>query len=177
MRKKSGGRDFGGFVPRKRPFWLLLEYETLDRSENLSEDSSNKDLSNHVGHSYLKNQFDPPGAHSLVMTSYMVIPRGQKVEKIFFCFFLRIGSFWFQKCNKKNLVRNFPLPGHLTWDLEFFRKIWKFSKKKFSFIFSNWLNLSRKKRKKYFCPLWGHDTTWDLEFFRQIWKVFRLWNF
>ena len=127
MRKKSGGRDFGGFVPRKRPFWLLLEYETLDRSEIRSEDSSNKDLSNHVGHPCPKNLVYPPGAHSFVMTSSMVIPRGQKVEKIFFCFFLRIEAFWFQICNKKNLVRNFPLPGHVTWDLEFFLKIWKFS--------------------------------------------------
>ena len=57
------GPDFRG---QKRPFLLLLEYETLDRSENLSEDSSNKDLSNHVGHSYLKNQVDPPGAHSIL---------------------------------------------------------------------------------------------------------------
>ena len=87
MRKKSGGRDFGGFVPRKRPFWLLLEYETLDRSENLSEDSSNKDLSNHVGQSSLKNLLDPPGVTFLCDDVINGHPPGQKVEKNFFLLF------------------------------------------------------------------------------------------
>ena len=38
-----------------------------------------------------KIQFSLQGAHSFVMTSSMVIPRGQKVEKIFFAFFYELG--------------------------------------------------------------------------------------
>ena len=50
------GPDFRG---QKRPFLLLLEFEAKDLAENLSKDSSAKDLSNHVGHAYLKNVLDP----------------------------------------------------------------------------------------------------------------------
>ena len=39
-------------------------------------------------------------------------PRVKKIEKIFFAFFLRIETFWFQKCNKNFLTRKFPLWGH-----------------------------------------------------------------
>ena len=40
-----------------------------------------------------KIQFSLQGSHSFVMTSSMVIPQGQKVEKKFFAFFLRIEVF------------------------------------------------------------------------------------
>ena len=35
------------------------EFESKDFAENLSKDSSDKDLSNHVGHPYFKNVLDP----------------------------------------------------------------------------------------------------------------------
>ena len=54
-------------------------------------------------------------------------------------------------------------------DLRLFLKNFKIFEFFFSFIFSNWLILSRKKRKKYFCPLWG-QVTWDLEFFSKLKK-------
>ena len=43
----------GDFRGQKRPFWLLLEFESNDFAENLSKDSSTKDLSNHVGQPYI----------------------------------------------------------------------------------------------------------------------------
>ena len=43
----------GDFRGQKRPFWLLLEFESKDFAENLSKDSSTKDLSNHVGQPYI----------------------------------------------------------------------------------------------------------------------------
>ena len=135
FRKKCWGPLGPDFRGQKRPFLLLLEYDTLDRSENLSEDSSNKDLSNHVGHSYLKNLVDPPGVTFLSDDVIYGHPLGSKKSEFFFCFFLRIEAFWFQKCNKKFLIRKFPLPGHVTWDLEFFRKIMKIFDFFFRFFF------------------------------------------
>ena len=35
----------GDFRGQKRPFWVLLEFESNDFAENLSKDSSDKDLS------------------------------------------------------------------------------------------------------------------------------------
>ena len=87
------------------------------------------------------------------MTSSMVIPQGQKIEKKFFLFFLRIGSFWLQKCNKKILFRNFPLPGHVTWDLEFFWKISKIFEKIFFVYFFELTNSESKKTKKIFLSI------------------------
>ena len=53
----------GDFRGQKRPFWLLLEFESKDFAENLSKDSSTKDLSNHVGQPYIKNVLDPQSGH------------------------------------------------------------------------------------------------------------------
>ena len=50
------GPDFRG---QKRPFSILLEFESKDFAENLSKDSSTKDLSNRVGHPYLKHVLAP----------------------------------------------------------------------------------------------------------------------
>ena len=49
----------GDFRGQKRPFLILLEFESNDFAKNLSKDSSTKDLSNHVGHPYLKRHLDP----------------------------------------------------------------------------------------------------------------------
>ena len=43
----------GDFRGQKRPFLILLEFVSKDFAENLSKDSSNKDLSNHVGQPYV----------------------------------------------------------------------------------------------------------------------------
>ena len=45
----------GDFRGQKRPFLILLEFEfeSKDFAQNLSKDSSNKDLSNHVGQPYV----------------------------------------------------------------------------------------------------------------------------
>ena len=51
--KKCWGRDMGDFRGQKRPFLILLEFESKDFAENLSKDSSTQDLSNHVGQPYI----------------------------------------------------------------------------------------------------------------------------
>ena len=57
--KMGWARNMGDFRGQKRPFSILLEFESKDFAENLSKDSSAKHLSNHVGHPYLKHVLDP----------------------------------------------------------------------------------------------------------------------
>ena len=77
-------------------------------------------------------------------------PGAKKID-FFFDFFLRIESFWLQKCKKKILTRFFAFEITLIQDLEFF--------------FSNWLILIPKKRYIFFSPLWG-QATWDRIFMK-----------
>ena len=90
-----------------------------------------------------------------------------KIFDFFFVYFFELTN----SDSKKTKTIFCPLWGQVTWDLEFF---WYFSKFSifFSFIFTNWLILSRKKRKRFFTPLWG-QVTWDLEFF----KLFAYFDF
>ena len=122
-----GTEIWGILGGQKRPFLILLEFESNDFAENLSKVSSTKDLSNHVGHPYSWIHLDPLMGHIPFWWRNRVNPLGSKSQKKIVLLFSRIEPFWFQKCNKKIWTRNFPLWGHVTWDLEFFWKISKFS--------------------------------------------------
>ena len=95
------------------------------------------------------------------------IPWVKKNEIFFFAFFLRIESFWLQKCNKKNLTRFFAFEVTLTQDLEFF---WKFSTFSIFFFF----RIELKNAKQFFYPIMrsAHLT---LRIFSKFWK-FRIFS-
>ena len=149
----------GDFRGQKRPFWVLLEFESNDLAENLSKDSSNGLATFFKLHYGL--QISRYGAHSTHSRHSIPSPGSKKIENFFFAFFLRIESFWLQKSNKKNLTRFLPLWGHASWDLEYFWKISKFQKKK-SFFFFELNHSESKKTKKIFWPDFSpYEVTWS----------------
>ena len=95
----------GDFRGQKRPFLILLENESNDFAQNLSKVSSTKDLSNRIGHPHRKMVLDPPGAHSLIMTSSYGHPLGskklKKIEIFFFAFFYELSRSDFKNAIKK----------------------------------------------------------------------------
>ena len=54
-----GAEIWGILGVKNDPFWDYSSLSLNDFAENLSKDSSTKDLSNHVGHPYLKRHLDP----------------------------------------------------------------------------------------------------------------------
>ena len=115
----------GDFRGQKRPFWVLLENGSKNFAENLSKVSSTKDLSNHIGHPYWKTVLDPLWGTFHTFQTFHSIPWVKKNRIFFFAFFLRIESFWLQKCKKKILTRFFAFEVMQTWDLEFYLEFFK----------------------------------------------------
>ena len=134
----------GDFRGQKRPFWVLLENGSKNFAENLSKVSSTKDLSNHIGHPYWIIVIDPLWGKFHTFQTFHSIPWVKKNRNFFFAFFLRIESFWLQKCKKNILTRFFAFEVMQTWDLEFFLEIFKI----FDFFFFFFFELTHSESKK-----------------------------
>ena len=102
MEKKCWGRDMGDFRGQKRPFWVLLEFESNDFAENLSKVSSNGLATFIKLHHGLKKSSSRDMGHIPDIPDIPFHPLGQKKsKKIFLLFFYELSRSDFKNAKKK----------------------------------------------------------------------------